>query len=124
MINHDPHKNKVENTHFFNKRKMIQIMTIPEMNFIIMHKMIFHQMMKNTIMKIISDFTQAKDLVLAVFTNQIFSNYTPETNKNDKLETIQHLTTIIFSNKTQLTHNYTNQLKCITNSTAILLTTT
>ena len=114
MINHDPHKNKVEITHFFKKVKIIQINTIPEINLIIMHKIISHQMMKKTIVKIISVFIQAKDLVLTVLTNQIFSNHTHETNKYDNLEITQHLTTIIFNNKTHLTHNHTNQLKCIT----------
>ena len=116
MINHDPHKKKVEIIHLFLKKnlKKIQIITIPEINLIIKRKFISHQMMKNTIIKIISDFIQAKDLVLTVLTNQIFSNHTHETNKYDNLEITQHLTTIIFNNKTQLTHNHTNQLKCIT----------
>ena len=81
MINNDPHKNKMEITHFFNKIKIIQINTMPEINLIIMHKIIFYQMMKSTITEIISGFTKAKDLVLTVLTNQIFSNQTPETNK-------------------------------------------
>ena len=79
-----------------------------------MHKIIFYQMMKINITEIISDFTQAKDLVLTVLTNQIFLNHTHETNEYDNLEIIQHLTTIIFNNKTQLKHYHTNQLKCIT----------
>ena len=99
-MNHDPHK-KVEITHFFNKIKIIQIITIQEINLIFMHKIIFHQMMKNTITKIISDFTKVKDLVLTVFNNQRPSNHTHETNKYDNLEIIQHFTTIIFNNKTQ-----------------------
>ena len=70
--------------------------------------------MKNTIIKIISDFIQAKDLILTVLTNQLFLNHTHETNKYDNLEITQHLTTITFNNKIQLTHNHTNQLKCIT----------
>ena len=74
--------------------------------------------------KIISDFTQDKDLVLIVLTNQIFLNHTHKTNKYDNLEIVQHLTTIIFNNKTQLTHNHTNQIKCIMKSTAMLFTTT
>ena len=114
MINHDPHKNKVEITHFFNKIKILQINTIPEINLIIMNKIVFHQMMKSTRIKIISDFIQAKDLVLTVLTNQIFSNHTHKTNKYNNLELIQHPTTINFNSKTQLTHNHTNQLKCIT----------
>ena len=114
MINHHPHKIKVEITHFFNKIKIIQINTIPEINLINMHKIIFYQMMNFTITKIISDFTQAENLVLTVLTNQIILNHTHETNKYDNLEIIQHLTKIIFNNKTQLTHNHTNQLKCIT----------
>ena len=99
MINHDPRKNKVEGTNFFNKIKIIHINTIPKINLIIMHKIIFHQMMENTINKIINDFTETKDLVLTVLTNQIFSNHTHEMNKYDNLEIIQHLTTIIFNNK-------------------------
>ena len=78
-----------------------------------MHKIIFHQMMKNTITNIINEFTRAKDLTLTVLTNQIFLNHTHKTNKYDNLEIIQHLTTTIFNNKIQLTQNYTNQLKCI-----------
>ena len=99
---------------FFQTRKTIQVNTIPEINLIIMHKIISHQMMKNTIIKIISDSIQAKDLVLTVLTNQIFSNHTHETNKYDNHEITQHITTIIFNNKTELTHNHTNQLNCIT----------
>ena len=95
----------------FSKKIIIQINTIPEINLIIMHKIISHQMMKNTLIKIISDFIQAKDLALTVLTNQIFSNHTHETNKYDNLEITQHLTTINFNNKTLLTHTQTNQLK-------------
>ena len=58
---------------------------IPKINLIIMHKIIFHQMMKNTITKIINDFTPTKDLVLAALGNQIFVNHTHETNKYDNL---------------------------------------
>ena len=61
-----------------------------------MHKIFSHQMMKNTIIKIISDFIQAKDLILTVLTNQIFWNHTHETNKYDNLEITQHLTTVFF----------------------------
>ena len=114
MINHDPHKNQVKITHFFNKIKVIRIDTIPEFNLIFMQKAFFHQMMRNTIIKIINDFIQAKDLVITVLSNQIFSNHTHEMSKYDNLELIQHLTTTIFNNKTQLLHNLTNQLKCIT----------
>ena len=57
MINNDTHKNNTEITHFFNKIKLIQINIIPNINLIIMHKIIFNQMMKNTITKIINDFT-------------------------------------------------------------------
>ena len=114
MINQDPQKNKVEITHFFNKIKIIQINIIPKINLIFMHKIIFHQMVKNIITKIINGFTQVKDLVLTVLTNQIISNQTHETNKYDNLEIIQHLTTIIINNKNQLTHNQSNQLECIT----------
>ena len=114
MINHDPHKNQVKITHFFNKIKVIRIDTIPDFNLIFIQKAFFHQMMRNTIIKIINDFIQAKDLVLTVLSNQIFSNHTHEMSKYDNLELIQHLTTTIFNNKTQLLHNLTNQLKCIT----------
>ena len=99
MINHDPHKNKVEITYFFNKIKIKQINTIPEINLIIIRLITLHQMTKKIIIKIISDFIQAKDLVLTVLTNQIFSNHTHETNKYDNLEKIQHLTTIVFNKK-------------------------
>ena len=114
MINHDPLENKMEINLFFNKIKIIQINTIPEMNLIIMHKIIFHQTLKKTLIKIISDFIPAKNLVLTVLTIQMFSNHTHKANKYDNLEIIQHLTTKFFNNKTQLTHNQTNQLKCIT----------
>ena len=114
MIKHDPHKKKVEITHFFVKIKITQINNILEINLIIMHKNIFHQMLKKTIIKIITDFTQAGDLVLTVLTIQIFLNHTHETNKYNNLEIIQHLTAKIFNRKLQLTHNHTDQLKCIT----------
>ena len=116
MINHDPHKNKTETIQFFNKIKIIQINIIPKINLIIMHKIFFHQMMKNTISKIINDFTPTKDLVLTILSNQIFLNHTHEMNKYDNLEITQHHTTIIFNNKIQSTHNHTNQLKCKTQS--------
>ena len=73
-------------------------------------------MMENTIIKIINDFIQAKDLVLTVVSNQIFSNHTHEMNKYDNLKIIQHLPTIIFENKTHLIQNHTNELKCLTKS--------
>ena len=116
MINHSPHRNKTEITQFFNKIKIIQRNIIPKINLIIMHKIIFHQMMKNTITKIINDFTPTKDFVLTVLSNQIFLNHTREMNKYDNLEITQHHTTIIFNNKIQSTHNHTNQLKCKTQS--------
>ena len=53
---------------------------MPEINLIIMLKILCHQMMKNTIIKIISDFIQANDLVFLVLTNQTFSNHTHEMN--------------------------------------------
>ena len=84
------------------------------MNLIIMQKIFFHQMMKNTNNKIINDFTPTKDLVLAVLSNQIFLNHTHETIKYDNLEITQHHTTIVFNNEVQPTRNQTNQLKCIT----------
>ena len=99
MINPNPHQNKVKVNHFFNKIKIIQMNTIPEINLIIIQHIIFHQMMKNTIIKIINDFIQAKDLVLTVLTNQTFSNHTHEMNKYDDQELIQHLTTILFNKK-------------------------
>ena len=99
MINHDSHKNKVEITHFYNKINILQINIIPKINLIIMHKIIFHQMMKNIITKIMNDFTPTKHLVLTVLSNQIFLNHTHEMNKYDNLELTQHLTTIVFNNK-------------------------
>ena len=114
MINHDSHKNKTKITHFFNKLKTIQINITQKRNLIIMHKIIFHQMMTNTITKIINDFIPTKDLVLTVLSNQIFLNHTHELNKYDNLEITQHHATIIFNNKIQSTHNHTNQLKCKT----------
>ena len=71
-------------------------------------------MMRNIIIKIINGFIQAKNLVPTVITNQIISNHTHEMSKNDNLELIQHLSTKIFNNKTQLIHNLTNRIKCIT----------
>ena len=53
----------------------MQINTIPEVNLIIIKQIIFHQLMKNTIIKIINDFIQAKDLFLTVLTNQILLNH-------------------------------------------------
>ena len=76
MTNHDPHKNKTETTHFFNSVKTIQINIILQINLIITHKIIIHQMMMNTIIKIIKEFSQTKDLVPIVLINQIFSNHT------------------------------------------------
>ena len=105
---------QVKITHFFNKIKIIQTNTRPEINLIIIQQIIFHQMMKNTIIKTINDFIQAKDLVPTELAKQTFLNHTHEVNNYDNLETIQHLTTINFNNKTQLTHNHTNQLKCMT----------
>ena len=113
-LHNQPRSSQEEILLFFNKIKIIQTNTIPETNLIFMHKVIFHQMMKNTIIKIINDFTQAKDLVLTVLANQIFSNHTHETNNYDHLEIIQHLRKTIFKNEIQLTHNHTNQLKSIT----------
>ena len=107
MINHDPHKNKVEITHFFNKIKLTQINFIPKINLIIMHKNNFHQMMKNTITKIINDFTQANDLALMVLTNQIFLNLTHATEKYDNPEKIHHLTKINLINIIQLSYQPT-----------------
>ena len=114
MINHDPHKNKVEIIHFFTKINIIEINTIPKINLTIMLKSFLHQMMKKIITKIINDFTQTKDLVLIVLTKQIFLNHLHEMNKYDNLEIIQHFTTIIFNNKIQSTQNHTNHFKCIT----------
>ena len=116
MCNHDPHKNKVKKkiTHFFNKIKIIQIDTIPEINLLIIQLIIFHQIMKNALIEIINNFIQAKDLVLIILTNQIFSNHIHKTNKYNNLEIIQHFTTINFNNKIQSKHNLTNQLKSIT----------
>ena len=116
MINHDPHKNKVKITHSFNEIKIIQIDTILKINLHIIQLIIFHQMMKIIIMKIINNFIQTKDLDLTLLTNQIFSNNTHEMNKHDNLEITQHLTTIIFNNKTQLIHNLATQLNCIMKS--------
>ena len=90
---HDPHKNKVEITHFFNKINKIQINIKPEINPIIMHKIIFPQIMRNIIIKITYDFTQTKGLVLTVLSNQIFFEpyNTHVMNKYDNLEVIQHI---------------------------------
>ena len=111
MINHNPHRNKTEITQFFNKIKIIQRNIIPKINLVIMHKITFHQMMKNTITKIINNFTPTKEFVLTVLSNQIFLNHQHEMNKYDNLETTQQHTEI-FNNKIQSTHNQSNQLKC------------
>ena len=76
MVTHDSHKNKVEITHFFNKTEIIQINIIPKINLIIKHKIFFYQMMKNTITKIINDFTSTKDPALTLLSNQIYMNHT------------------------------------------------
>ena len=114
MINHDLHKIKVKITHFFNITKIIQIDTILEINLLIRQLNIFHQMMKNFIIKIINDFIQTKDLVLKIVINQIFLNHTHEMIKYDNQKILQHHTIIFFNHKTQSIHNLTNQLKCIT----------
>ena len=98
MINQNFYRNTVKITNFFNKIKIIQIDTIPGINLFIIRQIVFHQIMENSIFKIISDFIQDKDLVFTVLTNQIFSNHTHEMNKNDNLEIVQQLTTIIFNN--------------------------
>ena len=64
MINNDPLKNIVKITHFFNKTKITQINTIPEINLFIIQQIFCHQMMKNTIIKIIKNFIQAKTTFL------------------------------------------------------------
>ena len=81
MINHDPHKNKMETTRFFNEIKIIEMVTITKINLIITQKNFFNQMMKKTTTKFINNFPQTKDLVLTVLINQIFSNHTHEINK-------------------------------------------
>ena len=116
MIKYDPHKNIVEITHFFTKINLIQINIIPKFNLIFIHKIIFNQMMKNTIPQMINNFTSTKDLVLTVLKNQIFFNHTHGMNNYDNLEIAQHHITIIFNNKIQSRHNHTNQLKCKTKS--------
>ena len=98
MINQNFYRNTVKITNFFNKIKIIQIDTIPGINLFIIRQIVFHQIMENSIFKIISDFIQDKDLVFTVLTNQIFSNHTHEMNKYDNLEIVQQLTTIIFNN--------------------------
>ena len=102
----------METTLFSNHGNTMQINTILEINLIITHKIIFHQTMMNTIIKINNEFPQIQDLVLTVLINQIFSNHTHEMNKYDNLELTQHLTTIIFNNKIQLIQIQTNQLRC------------
>ena len=67
MINHNLHKSKVKITHFFNKIKIIQIDTILQINPLITQLNNFHQMMKNTIIKIINNFIQDKDYILTKY---------------------------------------------------------
>ena len=81
MINHGPRKNQMETIHFFNNVKTIQINTITKINLIITHKIIFHQTMMNTIIRIINGFPQMQDLVPTVLINQIFLNRTHKMNK-------------------------------------------
>ena len=114
MINHNPHRNKVKIIHFFNKIKIVQskyhIRNQPHYytpNY-------FPYDDEDYYNQIINNFIQAKDLVLTVLTNQMFSNLTHDMNKYDNIEIIQHLTAVIFNNETQLTHNHTNQPKRIT----------
>ena len=80
MINHDPHKQS-ENYPFLEQKKIIQVDIILKINLLNKQLIIIHQMMKNTIIKIIRDFIQAKGLALTFLTNQIFSNHTHEMNK-------------------------------------------
>ena len=77
---------------FLSNIKIIKIDTILKINLHIIQLIIFHQMMKNIIMKIINNFIQTKDLVLTLLTNQIFLNNTHEMNKHDNLEITQDLT--------------------------------
>ena len=81
MINHDPHKKKMETNQFFNNIKIIELNNIPKINLIITHKVIFHQMKKNTKTKIINSFPQTTDLVFTGLINQIFLKPTQENNK-------------------------------------------
>ena len=81
MINHDPPKNKVKITHFFNKIKIIQINIIQKINLIIIQQIFFHHRMKNIKLKLINNFIQITDLVFRTLTNQTFLNHTYEMNK-------------------------------------------
>ena len=114
MTNHDLYKIEVKLTHFFNKTKKIHIDTILELNLLILQLIFFHQIMKNIIIKIIINFIQAKDLVLTVLINQIFSNHTHEMNKYDNLKNNPSSYNKNINHKTQTIHNLTIQHKCIT----------
>ena len=82
MINNDPHKNKTEITHFFNKMKLIRLNIIPKINLNIMHKIFFHQMMKNTNTKIINDFySNQRPHSCSIEQPDIFEPYT----RNDQI---------------------------------------
>ena len=110
-------QDQAKNYNFSQQIKIIQIDIILQINLLIIQLiMIFHQMMRNIIIEIIYDLIEAKDLVLTVLINQIFSNHTSEMNKYHNLEIIQYHTIIFFNHRTQSIPNPTNQLKCITKS--------
>ena len=66
---------------FFQQNKNNQNNIILKINLIIMHKIIFHQMMKNTITKINNDFTPTRDLVLTALSKKTFLNHTHTRNE-------------------------------------------
>ena len=103
-------------TQFFNKTKLIQTDTIPESNLLIIHLIILHQIMKNTIITIINNFIQAKDPVLTILTNQIILE--PYTRDEQIRQPRNNPTPYnnIFQQENPVLHNLTNQLKCITKS--------
>ena len=85
----------------------MQVNTILKINLINAHKIIFHQTMMNTIIRIINVFPETKDLILTVLIHQIFSNHTHEMNKLDNLELTQQLTIKTFNNQNPVnTHSY------------------
>ena len=105
-----------ENYPFFQQNQTRSSRYLLEVNLFITQLIFLHQTMNSFIIKINNDSFQAKDLVLTSLINKILSNQTHEMNKYDNLEKIQHHPIIFINYKTQLTHNFTNQLKCITKS--------
>ena len=64
MITHEFYKSEVKIIHFFSKIKIIDSKTELDIKYLITHLIIFHQMMKIIITKIINNFIKIKDSTL------------------------------------------------------------